>query len=351
MKIFMIGEFSTASWNGSATQKVIRNISENLALLGHEIIGIEKNKGTKYKTFFSATSITKSNGYIIVKGGIIPLIFYMATSKYDVLFFNVIRNYQIIWLPFLLVLGGVKTALFHDILDFISENKNNRIFSLTHYLKEIYLHYFDCIFVLNQKDQQKLYSINKAGKIIVVPNGVDSNIYCPNKSAALSNLIINSSGLGFWYKGLEFNEKSLEKVKSEFQFKIIGKNPFGMHHVGFIGELNEIEYLKLLQESRIVIVSSFYDSFSLVALEAMACGTPVILTENCGISENLTDRNGCFIIAYEDDNALTDRIEKLLSDNNLWNKMSEDAIDVSKKFSWKVVALKYEAIFKGLLSE
>lgn len=66
--------------------------------------------------------------------------------------------------------------------------------------------------------------------------------------------------------------------------------------------------------SRVVAVPSRYEPFSMVALEALACGRPVVLSDACGASEVLTDDHGAYVFPEGDATALAAHLEALLDD-------------------------------------
>jgi glycosyltransferase involved in cell wall biosynthesis len=74
------------------------------------------------------------------------------------------------------------------------------------------------------------------------------------------------------------------------------------------------------------------DSFALVHLEALASGVPVITTPNCGS----VVRNGVdgFIVPIRDAEALADRIEEIVTDRRLRNRMSQSAREKARQFTW-----------------
>ncbi len=352
MKIYLLGEFSNASWKGSATQKVAVNLAYSFAANGHEVTCIEVLRGSKKQTFFGKCHTTYMNGYSVTSGGVIPLILSMLKKPSDIFFVNVIRTYQIVLFPFTFLISSKRTAVFHDIMDFKFKKEINTNSRISFFLKILYLKFYNSVFVLNSKDKTFLIDADYDGnKIHITENGIDPEkyFYDPDTNRT-SGLILNSSGIGFWNKGLDFNEKALKKLAMQFEFQIIGKNPEKKNHSNYKGELNENEYIELIRQSRLVVISSYYDSFSLVGLEAMACGTPIIITENCGLAERLQNGNGCFIVKYNDEEMLAEKISVLLTNNELWVKMSADAIRVSQNFKWETVAREYESIFLKLKS-
>lgn len=67
-------------------------------------------------------------------------------------------------------------------------------------------------------------------------------------------------------------------------------------------------------ETRVVAVPSRYEPFSMVALEALAAGRPVVLSDACGAAEVLTGEHGAFVFPEGDVEALAALLRRLLDD-------------------------------------
>ena len=106
-------------------------------------------------------------------------------------------------------------------------------------------------------------------------------------------------------------------------------------HIEFLDNLPQTEIRDLLNKSKLLIHTSKFETFGLVAIEAIAMGVPV-LTSNRGslieIIEN--DKNG-----YLSENLLDSNVNNfvlnLLNDNKKFEEISSSCIEKSKKYDWK----------------
>jgi len=96
---------------------------------------------------------------------------------------------------------------------------------------------------------------------------------------------------------------------------------------------------------------SLYESFGMVALEAMACGTPVIASRVGGLTYTVRDGETGFLVPERDPKALAARLEQLLTDDVLRRRMGERAAKVAAEYSWTVVTDAIEALYEELLAE
>ena len=115
--------------------------------------------------------------------------------------------------------------------------------------------------------------------------------------------------------------------------------------VQFAGLLSERERLQALEAATVVVVPSPFESLSLLALEAMAVGTPVlcnarseVLVEHC-----LKSNAGLF---YADRDEFVAALHLLLQDEPLRRAMGRNGREyIRKNYRWDVVLAKYERIF------
>ena len=103
--------------------------------------------------------------------------------------------------------------------------------------------------------------------------------------------------------------------------------------------------------AEVCVVPSHYESFGMVALEAMACGTPVIASRVGGLTFTVRDGQTGFLVPSDDRSALADRLRLLLADEKLRWAMSRQAIQLSQRYSWSVVASQVVAAYRNLVAQ
>lgn len=86
-------------------------------------------------------------------------------------------------------------------------------------------------------------------------------------------------------------------------------------NIKFVGYKSQEEVRKYLQQTDIFVMSSFAEGIPVVLMEAMAAGLPVVATQIAGISELVEDGVNGYLVPPGDVITLTNRIEKLLIDN------------------------------------
>lgn len=93
-------------------------------------------------------------------------------------------------------------------------------------------------------------------------------------------------------------------------------------------------------------LTSAYEGFGNVLIEAMACGTPVIATRSPGTIEIITDQNG--ILVDHDARSVADAIRRLLTDRATGDALAASARDSVARFALPAVAARYDRLFEEL---
>lgn len=160
-------------------------------------------------------------------------------------------------------------------------------------------------------------------------------------------------------KGYEKLEKAVHIVSERMKDENITLLVFGDPEVkennlnnnvvlSSIGKINDFKTLNTIYSaSDLVVVPSYLETFGQVAVEAIACGTPVVAFRTSGLMDIIVEGlNGYLSEPYliED---LADKIFKSL--HMVWdqNAMRED---VNSRFGYSIIAKKYEALYKKTLS-
>ena len=138
-------------------------------------------------------------------------------------------------------------------------------------------------------------------------------------------------------KGFEIFFKLAEIVKTKYpdiQFVATGNYKDKSHFVKFVGMLNREKLQSLYLKSRCTLVPSVWDEpFSLVTLESLATGTPVIAFDVGILKSIIHDGENGFIVPLMAIDRMADRIIKIATDDELFSRLSENAKRASKEFT------------------
>jgi D-inositol-3-phosphate glycosyltransferase len=121
--------------------------------------------------------------------------------------------------------------------------------------------------------------------------------------------------------------------------------------VTFLGAKDQDTLVYYYAAAEIVVMPSHYESFGMVALEAMACGTPVIASDVGGLSFSIEDGYNGYRVPERDPQALADKIILLLKHRVLRDQLGEQARLWVQRYSWVNVAGEILEVFEQTLGK
>ena len=125
---------------------------------------------------------------------------------------------------------------------------------------------------------------------------------------------------------------------------------FGIgERVRFLGKLLDI--VPLLSIADLMLMPSNAESFGLAALEAMACGVPVVATMAGGFPEFIVSGEHGYLLAPGDVEGMTEKALLLLSDHAHWLECSEACVQQAKRYETALLVEQYETYYTRLLDE
>ena len=117
------------------------------------------------------------------------------------------------------------------------------------------------------------------------------------------------------------------------------RDKYGLQElVTFLGKRSQDSLPYYYSAAEMVIMPSHYESFGMVALESMACGTPVIASLVGGLVHLVEDEVTGYHVPVDDPLALCERITCLLKDKALRYRMGHNAFALAKKYDWGDIA-------------
>jgi glycosyltransferase involved in cell wall biosynthesis len=119
--------------------------------------------------------------------------------------------------------------------------------------------------------------------------------------------------------------------------------------VQFAGRLSDEELLSYLRRARFVVFPTTNEPFGLVPVEAMACGTPVIVSNSGGPRETVIEGETGLLFKAGSDVDLADKMQLMWNNGDLINRMSLNARKhAEEKFGWDGVVDRLAKIFQEL---
>ena len=121
--------------------------------------------------------------------------------------------------------------------------------------------------------------------------------------------------------------------------------------VTFLGQRSQDTLPYYYSAAEAVVVPSFYESFGMVALEAMACGRPVVASQVGGLAFLVQDGITGFTVPVDDPQALAERLTELIQDAELRQRMGSQAAAFAHDYGWEHIAARILALYDNVLAQ
>ena len=212
------------------------------------------------------------------------------------------------------------------------------------------------------------YKIDE-NKIKKITPGVDRKIFIPDLSVEKENIILSIGRIQEQKGQLQTIEflNNFKKIQNDFKCYFVG-GPSGKHgneylhelkqtikdfnldkHVEFLGDLPQTEIIELFKKAKLLIHTSKFETFGLVAIEANTMGVPVLTTNNGSLMEIIeNNKNG-----YLSENLIDSNVNNFV--NNLFNNVTKyeeihlSCIEKSKKYDWMKTSNELESLYQQLV--
>lgn len=194
--------------------------------------------------------------------------------------------------------------------------------------------------------------------VTVTPDGVDHAIFHPDARRARFDLparYVLFVGTLEPRKNLNILLRAWNKIKDDFHgdwLIIAGANgnafkavelAHATERVRFLGYMDDESLPGLYANASLFVLPSHEEGFGLPALEAMACGVPVIVSDGGALPEIVGEAGLTFCLS--DPDGLTNLLRECLSSSALRSSLSEKGLERAKQFSWQATS---ELVWKSL---
>ena len=175
-------------------------------------------------------------------------------------------------------------------------------------------------------------------KIFLVPYGLNQDWFKYKANPKKGRILF--VGLVGLRKGVHYLAEAARIISNkgyDYEIMVVGKEFVDttidlFKGPQYLGHIPRNEIIKEYLSADVFVLPTIADGFGLVHLEAMACGVPVVTTENCG---SVVDHNkDGLIIPIRDPIAIADAIVKIVENRDIRNKMSRAAKIKASKYTW-----------------
>lgn len=182
---------------------------------------------------------------------------------------------------------------------------------------------------------------------------LDNNIFYPREEKIKHSEMTSITIIGseeFKFKNIEAILQVIRKLKERYPIQLnwVTQTKPERNKEEAIINPEQKRIGDILRNTDIYICNSEYESFGLPTLEAMTCGATVITTDTGGMRDFVQDGKNALVIQKNDNKDMEEKIELLIKDNKLRQKLAEEGIKTAQRFQWENSIEKIEEYYRKI---
>lgn len=231
----------------------------------------------------------------------------------------------------------------------------------------------DVLIAVSRAEAQTIMDLGAAPeRVRVVPPGVDHDVFHPEKESGARRsssdrpIVLVAARLEP-LKGIDLALTMLSQIpRSGRPRLVISGAPTGGfegydHHlhqlvenldltgdVSFAGPMSRTELAATMRGATVVVIPSHSETYGLVALEAAACGTPVLAAKVGGLTDAVDDGATGFLVEGRDPKSWAKVLTRMLREARLHRQLSEAAISFARDYTWERMATDWVSAYTDL---
>lgn len=369
MKIGLVSPYDI--FKGGGVQELILALQKGLALKGHEVKILTphprhyKGDVPENVIFVGVSTDVKSplNTTVQISSASGEKMADMLENEdFDVL------NFHEPWVPMigrqiLSRSNAINVATFHAKLPDTKVSKTLEKVVVP-YTKSI-LKYFDAYTAVSDAASEYLMKLTDE-PVNIVPNGIDLSKYKPKPASKTKTPTIFYVGRLEKRKGIKYLLKAFGELQNripEAKLVVGGDGPdrqmledyasdLGLSNVNFLGYVSEEDKISYLQSSTVFCSPALHgESFGIVLLEALACGTAIIAGDNPGYASVMQGRGELSVVNPKHTTDFARRLHILLTDSEIRGSLTKWGTEYVSRFDYPVIVDQYDKLFTDLRKE
>jgi glycosyltransferase involved in cell wall biosynthesis len=186
---------------------------------------------------------------------------------------------------------------------------------------------------------------NKTKKAHLIPGGHSVENKCPHHKG---NYILFVGRLDK-NKNFEFIQNNVNFLEIRAVIPTAPPTNNNYHNIKYFSQISDVELSHLYQQALCTVVPSKYEALSLVALESLAHGTPVIVSDRVQVKDYFSS-NVCRVYPYQNSQKFTEELKKINSmTNDEYYEASLQCIREAQHLKWEKMTEKVKCVYKSLI--
>jgi D-inositol-3-phosphate glycosyltransferase len=224
---------------------------------------------------------------------------------------------------------------------------------------------------------RRLYGLPPS-RLRLIPCGVDLALFTPgsDRERRAARQDLSPDGLPTLLfvgrldpiKGIDLLLESVARMRTRARLVVVGGNPQGgdpevdrlRSHAADLGIGERVDFPGAAPQSELsryyrgvdaLVVASRYESFGLVAVEALACGTPVVAARVGGLPSIVRDGENGILVPWRCPDAFAESLDTLLADERLRERLGARARPSVERFDWRRIGDEVRELYQQLTED
>jgi glycosyltransferase involved in cell wall biosynthesis len=377
MRVLQVSPFFSPQMGGSA--RVVYQASKHLADRGHRVSVVSGDYGTNHAQFSAFgefqpiifPSVVSKWGFYLTPG----LVGWIQKNiaNYEIIHLNEFRTFQNIVVQYYSIIKGIPYVLSaHGTLPIIMQRKLAKRLYDYWFGRSILLHSSRLIAVSQAELQEYKTTRLPMDRIRVVHNGLDLSEYfaLPDKGTFRHKFgIPRGTTKAILYTGRLHKQKGLVYLLAafselrlqgrEYVLVIVGPDEGELvrlknlatrlriqDNVLIVGPLYGSDKLAAMVDADVLVYPAYHEIFGLVPLEALMCGTPVVVCEGCGMGELIGEAGAGYLVPFGNPTALASALGRAIDyQDEAQEKVNKGQLFIREHLDWKKVILQLENLY------
>ena len=203
-----------------------------------------------------------------------------------------------------------------------------------------------------------IYSGTDESKIKIIPYGANVHSYSVKKSVHKPLKFIFVGNVNY-NKGVPYLLRAISELQ-DCTLTIVGtydknaeyiKPYIDNPNINFVGSVIFDKVRYYYENADVFVIDSFAEGMAQVGIEAMACGLPIICSENSGVNDIVIDGVTGFVIPCGDLDALKDKMQWFINNTDQIERMGHLAKETAKDYTWENYEKKISLAIDKILGE
>lgn len=370
MNIFILNWKDLKHPQVGGAEIIVYELAKRLVLKGHEVTWFCRSfKGCLPEEMFEGIKVVR-RGNLISMYIHAPLYYWQTKIKPDVV---IDMSNTIYWQTPLWAWKSKKVAYLNQLAQDVFYYEYPILISrFGRFLERLqYLIYFNTNFICYaQSTKSDLISMGVVSKKInVFSLGIDHKRYvpgiksktplfiCVNRLVKMKRTDMAIEAMSLLHKthpeaklviiGTGYDRPRLEKLRDDLNLQTVVT--FSDENVWFFGKNLKDKKIQLMQKAWALVFPSVKEGWGMTVTESAACRTPSIVTDVTGLRDSVVkDKTGLIVSSNPTLDELSKSMERIITDSELRNRLSKNAVQFSRNFNWEKSCQQFEKIITEL---